>query len=134
MGANAAADVEDHGVSLLAAPLYHVAGLTSLVNALWTGRRTHLLPQFEPGAWLQAVAQERVTHAFLVPTMLARMLDTPELTGADLSSLENVNYGAAPMPPAVIRRAIEVFPPTVGFSGSPGTTEPTTNGAKPTPA
>lgn len=125
MGANDAADGEDHGVSLLAAPLYHVAGLTSLVNALWTGRRTHLLPQFEPAAWLQAVQQERVTHAFLVPTMLARMLDTPELAGADLSSLENVTYGAAPMPPAVIRRAIEVFPPAVGFSGSYGQTETT---------
>jgi acyl-CoA synthetase (AMP-forming)/AMP-acid ligase II len=57
--------------------------------------------------------------------MLARMLDTPELAGADLSSLENVTYGAAPMPPAVIRRAIEVFPPTVGFSGSYGQTETT---------
>src|SRR3546814_5115280 len=40
MGANAAAAGAGHGVSLLAAPLYHVAGLTSLGNALWTGRRT----------------------------------------------------------------------------------------------
>jgi len=125
MGANDAADGDDHGVSLLAAPLYHVAGLTSLLNAVWTGRRTHLLPQFEPAAWVRAVEAERVTHAFLVPTMLAHLLDAPELAGADLSSLENVTYGAAPMPPAVIRRAVEVFPPTVGFAGSYGQTETT---------
>src|SRR3546814_11592806 len=120
MGANAAADVEDHGVSLLAAPLYHVAGLTSLVNALWTGRRTHLLPQFEPGAWLQAVAHERVTHAFLVPTLPARMLDTPQRTGSDPSSRERLTYGTAPRPPASLRRALAPFPPPPALSRSTG--------------
>lgn len=133
MGANDAADGDDHGVALLAAPLYHVAGLTSLLNALWTGRRTHLLPQFEPVAWLQAVESQRVTHAFLVPTMLARLLDTSELAHTDLSSLDNVTYGAAPMPPAVIRRAVEVFPPEVGFAGSYGQTETTATVAVLTP-
>ena len=133
MGSNDAADGEDHGVSLLAAPLYHVAGLTSLLNATWTGRRTHLLAQFEPGAWLRAVEQEQVTHAFLVPTMLARLLDAAELASTDLSSLENLTYGAAPMPPAVIRRAVEVFPPTVGFSGAYGQTETTATVAVLTP-
>jgi acyl-CoA synthetase (AMP-forming)/AMP-acid ligase II len=125
MGANDAADGDDHGVSLLAAPLYHVAGLTSLLNALWTGRRTHLLPQFEPATWLRAVEAERVTHAFLVPTMLAHLLDAPGLAGADLSSLENITYGAAPMPPAVIRRAVDAFPSRIGFAGSYGQTETT---------
>jgi acyl-CoA synthetase (AMP-forming)/AMP-acid ligase II len=133
MGANDAADGDDRGVALLAAPLYHVAGLTSLLNALWTGRRTHLLPQFEPVAWLEAVESQRVTHAFLVPTMLARLLDTPELAHTDLSSLDNVTYGAAPMPPAVIRRAVEAFPPGVGFAGSYGQTETTATVAVLTP-
>lgn len=133
MGANDAAGGDDHGTALLAAPLYHVAGLTSLLNAVWTGRRTHLLPQFEPAAWLRAVETQRVTHAFLVPTMLARLLDTPELAGTDLSSLENVTYGAAPMPPAVIRRAVEAFPSQVGFAGSYGQTETTATVAVLTP-
>ena len=133
MGANDAADGDDHGTALLAAPLYHVAGLTSLLNAVWTGRRTHLLAQFEPAAWLRAVETQRVTHAFLVPTMLARLLDTPELAGTDLSSLENVTYGAAPMPPAVIRRAVEAFPSQVGFAGSYGQTETTATVAVLTP-
>lgn len=133
MGANDAADGDDHGTALLAAPLYHVAGLTSLLNAVWTGRRTHLLPQFEPAAWLRTVESQRVTHAFLVPTMLARLLDTPELAGTDLSSLENVTYGAAPMPPAVIRRAVETFPSRVGFAGSYGQTETTATVAVLTP-
>jgi acyl-CoA synthetase (AMP-forming)/AMP-acid ligase II len=125
MGTNDAADSTASGASLLAAPLYHVAGLTSLLNSLYTGRPTVLLPQFEPGAWLAAVARHGVTRAFLVPTMLAQLLEHPNLADADLSSLELVTYGAAPMPAQVIRRALEVFPKTVRWSGAYGQTETT---------
>ncbi len=125
MGTNECADGEDHGRMLLAAPLYHVAGLTSTLIALFSGRVVVMLPQFETAAWLGAVQQHRITHAFLVPTMVARLLDDPALADADLSSLEAVTYGAAPMPPSVIRRAIDVFPRTVSFSQSYGQTETT---------
>ncbi len=125
MGANDAADGEDHGRVLLAAPLYHIAGMTSTLNALYSGRVTVLLPQFETAAWLAAVPVYKITHAFLVPTMLARLLDDPTLGTTDLSSLEALTYGAAPMPPPVIRRAIDLFPRTVAFAGSYGQTETT---------
>jgi acyl-CoA synthetase (AMP-forming)/AMP-acid ligase II len=125
MGANDAADGTDLGRMVLAAPLYHVAGLTSLLNALYSGRVTIVMSQFDAEGWLELVVRLRATHAFLVPTMLARVLDSPALPAADLSSLEALTYGAAPMPPAVIRRAIEAFPPTVAFSGAYGQTETT---------
>jgi acyl-CoA synthetase (AMP-forming)/AMP-acid ligase II len=125
MGTNDAADGTDQGRMLLAAPLYHIAGLTSLLNALYSGRVTIVLPQFDCGSWLRAVADMRITHAFLVPTMLARLLDDPDFASADLSSLEAVTYGAAPMPPSVIRRAIDAFPSTVSFAGAYGQTETT---------
>ena len=125
MGTNECADGEDHGRMLLAAPLYHVAGLTSTLIALYAGRVVVMLSQFDVAEWLTAVQQHKVTHAFLVPTMLARLLDDENLAGADLSSLEGVTYGAAPMPPSVIRRAIDVFPRTVSFSQSYGQTETT---------
>ncbi|MCP3913811.1 MAG: long-chain fatty acid--CoA ligase [Actinomycetia bacterium] len=125
MGANDAADGSDLGRMILAAPLYHVAGLTSMLNALYSGRVTVVMAQFEAEKWLDTLAAQRATHAFLVPTMLARILDAPNLDSTDLSSLEAVTYGAAPMPPAVIRRAIDMFPDSVGFSGAYGQTETT---------
>lgn len=118
-----AADGEDHGTALLAAPLYHVAGLTALTQALFTGRKTVLLSQFDAGAWLRAVARHRVTHAFVVPSMLAALLRHRDFDAADLSSLELLTYGAAPMPAAVLREAVERFTPSVGFSGAYGQTE-----------
>ena len=125
MAANDAADGTESGCSLLAAPLYHVAGLTSLLNALWSGRRTVLMPQFEAGEWLDAVARYGVSHAFLVPTMMSRILDHPAFNGTDLSSLEHLTYGAAPMPPPLIERAIGAFPKQVAFAQAYGQTETT---------
>lgn len=125
MGANDAADGSDLGRMVLAAPLYHVAGLTSMLNALYSGRVTIVMSQFDADRWLEIVAAHQGTHAFLVPTMLAKVLESPRLADTDLSSLEALTYGAAPMPPAVIKRAIELFPDTVGFSGAYGQTETT---------
>ncbi|HEY7066058.1 MAG TPA: AMP-binding protein [Chloroflexota bacterium] len=117
------ADGSERGTVLLAAPLYHVAGLTAALAATWTGRRIALMRQFEAGEWLALVARERVTHAFLVPTTLKRVLDHPDFAATDLSSLQVLSYGAAPMPFGVIRRAIEAFPPTVQFFNAFGQTE-----------
>ncbi|MCO8129120.1 AMP-binding protein [Acidimicrobiia bacterium EGI L10123] len=125
MGLVDSADGTDKGRTLLVAPLYHVAGTTSLLSSLYGGRSVVLLPQFDAGEWLATVERERITNAFVVPTMLARIVDEPSLRDRDLQSLEMVTYGAAPMPPAVIRRAIEAFPDTVGFSGAYGQTETT---------
>ena len=125
MGTNECADGTPKGRQLMAAPLYHIAGLTSLLNALYSGRQTALMPQFDAAAWLEAVPRLGITNAFLVPTMLARVIDHPDFAHADLSSLDSVTYGAAPMPPSVIRKAIDVFPRTVSFAGAYGQTETT---------
>jgi acyl-CoA synthetase (AMP-forming)/AMP-acid ligase II len=106
-------------------PLYHIAGITTMMTSLFTGRRLVILRQFDPAAWLQAVQCERVTHAFLVPTMLKRVLDQPDFAASTCASLEVLAYGAAPMPLPVIRRAIAMFPRSVGFVNAFGQTETT---------
>jgi acyl-CoA synthetase (AMP-forming)/AMP-acid ligase II len=119
------ADGTPRGAALLCVPLYHIAGATNMMTTLWTGRRLVLMAQFEPRGWLDLVERERITHAFVVPTMLKQLLDQPDLAGRDLSSLELVSYGGAPMPFPVIRRVIERFPRTVGFVNAFGQTETT---------
>ena len=119
------ADGTPRGAALLCVPLYHIAGATNMMTTVWTGRRLVLMPQFEPRAWLDLVERERITHAFLVPTMLKQLLDQPDLPRRDLSSLENLSYGGAAMPFPVIRRALELFPKSVGFVNAFGQTETT---------
>ena len=119
------ADGSPRGTSLLCAPLYHIAGTANIMTALWAGRKIVVLRQFDPKEWLAAVQDEKVTHAFVVPTMMKQLIDHPEFSQFDLSSLENLSYGGAPMPFPVIRRAIELFPRKTGFVNAFGQTETT---------
>jgi len=121
------ADGSDRGVALVCVPFYHIAGTTAMMTNLWTGRKLVTMPQFEARAWLKLVERERATHAFVVPTMMKQLLDEPAFTATDLSSLTNLAYGGAAMPLPVIRRAIEAFPPQVGFVNAYGQTETTSS-------
>ncbi len=119
------ADGGPRGTALLCAPLYHIAAAANIMTTFFGGRRLVVLPQFEPRRWVEAVKRERVTHAFVVPTMLKQILDLPDLRSRDLASLEILSYGGAAMPLPVVRRAIETLPATVGFVNAFGQTETT---------
>jgi acyl-CoA synthetase (AMP-forming)/AMP-acid ligase II len=117
------ANPETHDVLLLSVPVYHVAGVTAIISSIWGGRTLVVLPQFEPHVWLEAVHKERVTHSFVVPTMLKRVMDEPDFDRYDLSSLQLLAYGAAPMPYEVVRKAVGVF--KCGLMNAYGQTEST---------
>ena len=121
------ADGTDRGVALVCVPFYHIAGTTAYMTNIWTGRKIIVMPQFDARTWLKLVETERVTHAFVVPTMMKQLLDEPSFANTDLSSLTNLAYGGAAMPIQVIRRAIEAFPKTVGFVNAYGQTETTSS-------
>jgi acyl-CoA synthetase (AMP-forming)/AMP-acid ligase II len=121
------ADGSERGAFLVCAPFYHIAGTTAMMTNLWTGRKMVVMPQFEPKSWLELVQKEGVTHAFIVPTMMKQVLDEPVFAKTDFTSLTNLAYGGAPMPIAVIRRAIETFPKHVGFVNAYGQTETTSS-------
>ena len=119
------ADGSPRGTALVCVPLHHIAGATAVMTTLFAGRKLVLMRQFDAATWLRLVERERVTHAFLVPTMVKQLLDAPELGTCNLSSLQSLAYGGAAMPLSVVRRAIEAFPPSVGFVNAFGQTETT---------
>jgi acyl-CoA synthetase (AMP-forming)/AMP-acid ligase II len=111
--------------TLLSVTIAHVAGITAILSSIWGGRTLVILPQFEPALWLQAVERERVTHSFVVPTMLKRIMDAPDFDRYDIGALRLITYGAAPMPFEVVCRAIEVF--TCDLMNAYGQTESTSS-------
>ncbi len=121
------ADGSERGGALVCVPFYHIAGMAAMMSNVWAGRKMVVMAQFEAKSWLRLVAQEKITNAFVVPTMLKQLIEEPEFARADLSSLRNLAYGGAPMPLPVIRRAIEVFPREVGFVNAYGQTETTSS-------
>ena len=99
----------DHDTTLLSVPLFHIAGLTAMLSAIWGGRTLVILPQFSPEEWMEVVDRHDVTHSMVVPTMLQRILDHPDRSRFSGRSLKLLAYGAAPASYELIRRAIEAF-------------------------
>jgi acyl-CoA synthetase (AMP-forming)/AMP-acid ligase II len=116
---------EDVEVLLVSVPFYHVAGATTMLSSVWGGRKMVILPQFDPADWLKAVETHRVTHSFVVPTMLKRIMEHPGFDKTDLSSLRLVAYGAAPMPYEVVTKAVQKF--KCGLMNAYGQTESTSS-------
>jgi acyl-CoA synthetase (AMP-forming)/AMP-acid ligase II len=66
---------------------------------------------FDAQEVIRTIERERITAVHLVPTMVAAILDAPNFGDHDLSSLRMLMYAAAPMPPALLRRALAAFGP-----------------------
>lgn len=115
---------DEDEAALVAVPPYHIAGISALLSGIYAGRRIVQLPQFAASDWLALVQREAVTSAFVVPTMLARIVQELEAGGRqpDLSSLKAIAYGGGRMPLRVIERALDLFA-DVDFTNAYGLTE-----------
>ncbi|MEF8790348.1 MAG: AMP-binding protein [Haloarculaceae archaeon] len=115
MTMNAYAHVVELGITgdetlLLTTPLPHSAGVF-LWAGLLTGATVLVRDGFDPETVLDLIEDRSVTWTFMVPTMIYRVLDAPELAETDTSSVETLAYGAAPMTPARLREGLEAFGP-----------------------
>lgn len=107
---------------LVSVPNYHIAGISSILTSVYSGRRIVPLPQFTPDGWVDVAVSERITHAMVVPTMLDRILDVLEQRGEKLPALRHLSYGGGRMPVQVVERALNLLP-HVDFVNAYGLTE-----------
>jgi acyl-CoA synthetase (AMP-forming)/AMP-acid ligase II len=104
-------DPEWTGKSWLhASPMFTMAGLTFVYQSMRMGMRTLYLPRFDAGEWLRLVQAERPAATFLVPAMVELLMAHPDLGSTDLSSLEIVSVGSAPIAAATMLRLEELVP------------------------
>ncbi len=95
---------------LICVPSYHIAGIAAVLSSLYAGRRIMYLPAFEANSWVQLAADEHVTHAMVVPTMLGRILNAIEETNTELPSLRHLSYGGGRMPLELVERTLTDMP------------------------
>ena len=99
-----------HHCLLIAAPLYHMNALCTALFSLATGASTVLLPEFDPRRYLESIARFGCTWITSVPTMLAMaLLQEDLLAETDLSSVEIVRMGSAPVSPKLWQRVKQTF-------------------------
>ncbi len=108
-------------VNLVALPLFHIGGIGYGQMALTQGGHTVLLTQPSPEALISAITDNRVTHTFLVPAVIQALVDFKGVDAMNMSSLELMVYGSAPISETLLMRAMDVF--GCGFTHAYGMTE-----------
>ena len=96
-------DLETGNTFLHAAPIAHASGAFFL-PAITRGVRSLVMKKFDAAAFVELAEREQASHTFLVPTMLAMILEQPGLEGANLA-LRKICYGASPIAPSLLERA-----------------------------
>ena len=118
--------------ALICVPPYHIAGVSAALSNLYAGRKMVYLTKFDPAEWVRLVADEGITTATVVPTMLDRIVTTLERTPTDLPTLRNLAYGGSKVALPLVRKALGLLP-GVGFVNAYGLTETSSSIAVLTP-
>jgi len=118
------ASADEEEAMLMSVPPYHIAGISAILSSIYAMRRIVQLPQFSPTEWLRHCAEQSVTNAFVVPTMLTRIIAHIDETGAqpELPALRALAFGGGKMPLPIVQRALTLWP-TVSFTNAYGLTE-----------
>jgi fatty-acyl-CoA synthase len=104
---------------LASGPITH-ASVLPVVPTLARGGTVVLNRGFDPERWLDTITREHVNYSFVVPTMLYTLLDRCDPRRHDLSSLQSIVYGSAPMSATRLAEALDVLGPilTQGYGQS----------------
>lgn len=101
---------DEHDRMLVVAPLTHGAG-TFLLPVMAVGGCNILMDGAKAPAISETIIGERITASFMPPTLIYSLIDHAQATGTRYSGIKHLIYGAAPMPPARVRQAHDVFGP-----------------------
>ena len=97
-------------VVLALGPMYHINGFFGLFSVVG-GDRLVIMEKFDAAQVVDVIERHRGSTFNCTPTMLKRIADLPDIDQRDLSSIEWITQGAAPMPPYLIRRWAELIGP-----------------------
>lgn len=109
---NAAAPFERDTRFLHTPPMFHLADLANVFGLTMLGATHVVLPGFEANAVIDAIERDRVTALVLVPTMIGMLCETLRTRPADLSGVRRLTYGASPISPSLLERAMAALPNT----------------------
>ena len=96
-------------VALSMFPMFHMGGWALPLGFWHTGGTVVIMPKAEPRLVLEAVAREKVTYFYAVPTVFDSVLALPDFDRFDLSSIRLLGGGTAPMTRAQVERIMERF-------------------------
>jgi long-chain acyl-CoA synthetase len=97
-------------VYLHSAALFHLAGASPMVALTMVGGTHVTIPKFEPELAMKTIEEDKINYCLFVPTMLNMILNHPAFGRYDLSSVKDCEYGASPMPDALLVDLMKKLP------------------------
>ncbi|MFC2069738.1 long-chain fatty acid--CoA ligase [Chloroflexota bacterium] len=95
-------DWNDRDIVIGLLPFYHSWGGCTCINSpVLSGARVIIIPRFNAGELLSTIEREKVTVLYGAASMFTTLVNSPELTEYNLSSLRYVKNGAMPIPPEI---------------------------------
>ena len=94
-------------------PFYHTMGMRTLLVTTFLNGKLVLLPNYEPQAALELLAQEEITSLYLVPTLYYDLVSCPHIDQYELRALTKIGYAGAAMTSALTQACFERFRPKV---------------------
>ena len=89
------------------APLFHLADAFFIWSVTYQGGTHVMQRQFIPQQVLEVMQSEKVTATMMVPTMINFLLNVPDMASYDLTCLQWIMVGGAPMSPANAKRMMD---------------------------
>ena len=105
--------------TLINVPLFHVTGeVPVMLNSFVISRTMVMMPKWDAGEALRLIEKEGITYFVGVPTMSMELMNHPDRSKYDLSSLTDIAAGGAPRPVSHVERLGKEFPkaqPALGY-------------------
>jgi len=101
--------IDASSVSLVAMPLFHIGGMGWRLVGLANRACNVLVAEIEPRSLLDTLERERITNAFLVPTVLQMLAAVPGAAARDWSALRSIAYGASSITTPVLKAVLSTF-------------------------
>lgn len=102
-------EFREGGPFMACLPMFHIGGAGTLIWAMQQGATVFIEREPSPDALLDTILTHKIETTHLVPAILQRLAELPAAQSADFRHLKHIAYGAAPMPPEVLRRALSLF-------------------------
>ncbi|MGZ5837184.1 MAG: AMP-binding protein [Xanthobacteraceae bacterium] len=92
-------------------PLYHTMGVRSLIAMSLIGGTFVCLPRFDPRQALAAIAAEKITNLYLVPTLYHDLVHHPDFGNTDISTVRKLGFAGASMTDGLLKTLNSTFKP-----------------------
>ena len=96
--------------TLLVAPMYHAAAMINFCGCIALGGTVVIHEDFIPIDVVETLSKEKISHTVLVPAMIqACLMTVPSVDDYTFDELDQIHYGASPIAPETLKRAMDVF-------------------------